>query len=124
MNNYSFYNHYNALMQLCQDASSTFYYVDQMIDNVTYRIFSYRLATYTEFCAPYAKECRGHTFEIDGNNHAVRIASFTPTKFFNLGELEGHINTIEAKLERAKIAYEQNKLSEELYFKLVRDNAK
>ena len=76
--------HYNALMKLCE-GDSPFYYVDQVRDNTTYRIFSYRLASYTEFLLPYARMCRGHMFELR-NGELMRCASMPPAKFFNMNE--------------------------------------
>lgn len=76
---------YNDLMNLCQ-STEAFYYVDKPLDECIYRIFSYRLARYSEFCLPNALECRGHMFEIDLNQNPIRLASFPPKKFFNLNE--------------------------------------
>ena len=83
MNNYNHVEHYNALMALCADDASTFYYVDQYMGASTFRIFSYRLASYTDFLKPYALMCRGHMFEIDVDSNPLRMASFTMDKFFN-----------------------------------------
>ena len=77
--------HYNALMKLCE-GDSPFYYVDQVRDTTTYRIFSYRLASYSDFLLPYARECRGHMFELDVTGNHVRMASMPPAKFFNMNE--------------------------------------
>ena len=119
----TFQEHYANLMTLCE-GDSPFYYVDQNRDSTVYRIFTYQLASYSDFLLPDARECRGHMFEIDKDGNAVRCASMPPTKFFNLHEVEGQINTIEAKLNRAKIAYEQNELSKELYDELTREHKK
>lgn len=69
--------------------NEAFYYTDQKNDNVWFRIFNYRLASYTDFCQPNALECRGTTFEIteEGENAIpVRLASHPFEKFFNLYE--------------------------------------
>jgi len=74
--------HFDSLMKLCEGDSS-FYFVDQVRNMCKYRIFSYRLAGYSEFLLPYARECRGHMFEIDSDGKMIRAASMAPTKFFN-----------------------------------------
>lgn len=77
-------NLYGDLMELCNN-NEAFYYVDQQIDGKVFRVFTYRLASYTEFCLPNALECRGHTFLMDGET-AVELVSLPPTKFFNFAE--------------------------------------
>lgn len=103
---------YNDLMKLCENEA--FYYVDQKVDGKVFRVFTYRLASYTEFCLPNALECRGHTFLMDGDV-AVDLVSLPPAKFFNYHELLPNINTIDEKMKRASIAYENGQLSEDLY---------
>jgi len=79
---------WNDLMTLA-DESEAFYYADQELNGAWYRIFNYRLASYTEFCKPSALECRGHMFEIteEGKDAVpVRLAALPPEKFFNLYE--------------------------------------
>jgi len=72
------------MMKACA-ASEAFFYVDQTRDGVTYRIFSYRLASYTDFCMPDALNCRGTMFQMEGDA-PVRLASLPFEKFFNHGE--------------------------------------
>lgn len=76
-------NLYSDLMKLC-DTNEAFYFVDHMHDGALYRVFTYRLASYTDFLNPGALECRGHTFRLDGDT-AV-LVSLPMQKFFNLGE--------------------------------------
>lgn len=76
------FNNLNSL----SDTSEAFFYVDQSLNGTTYRIFNYRLASYTEFCKPSALECRGIMFELDNLNNFVRLACRPMEKFFNLGE--------------------------------------
>lgn len=79
---------YNDLMKLV-DSSESFYYADRQLDDKWFRIFNYRLCSYTEFLAPNALECRGHTFEIstEGNDaQPIRFASHLFSKFFNYQE--------------------------------------
>ena len=77
---------YNNLMILVDQPEAAFYYVDQEHNGHLYRIFSYRLASYADFCQPSAREARGCMFEIDQGGTALRIASQTPSKFFNYKE--------------------------------------
>lgn len=77
-------DHYENLMNLCNAEGSSFYYVDQNKDNDVYRIFSYRIASYTEFCQPGARECRGHMYRIHENG--ANLVALPPAKFFNADE--------------------------------------
>lgn len=80
---------FDNLMTLCQTTDS-FYYVDHVYDGTTYRVFSYRLASYTEFCLPGATECRGHTFAHvsydDKQTMEWVLVSLPMQKFFNYSE--------------------------------------
>lgn len=76
---------YNDLMNLC-DNHEAFFYVDQDLDGRTFRIFNYRLGSYSQWLLPAALECRGITFEITDRCEPVRIASRPFEKFFNLHE--------------------------------------
>lgn len=52
-----------------------------------YRIFSYRLASYSDFLEPSALEARGTMFLMDPeSNEMIRLSSKTPHKFFNAYE--------------------------------------
>lgn len=88
---------FTDLMALCE-SNEAFYFVDQKRDGVTYRVFTYRLASYTDFQNQNAIECRGHTFRLDnvmdngfsfdGEPEWV-LASLPMQKFFNYGEHVG-----------------------------------
>ena len=81
---------YYAMMKLAQ--RDEFYFQDFDVvpgsDNPNvYRIFNYRLASYSDFQEPHAKECRGIMFEIDTlKDTPLRLASRPPMKFFNYNE--------------------------------------
>lgn len=75
---------YADLMALT-NGSETFYFQDFELDGKNYRIFNYRLSSYTEFMKDSALECRGHMFELV-NGEAVRLAALPMQKFFNLNE--------------------------------------
>lgn len=77
-------NMYDNLLALTS-GSETFYFQDFNLEGTTYRIFNYRLSSYTEFMKPSALECRGHMFEVEGDT-AVRLAALPMQKFFNLNE--------------------------------------
>jgi RNA ligase len=66
------------------DVNEAFYFVDHNINGVLYRVFTYRLASYTDFLEPDALECRGHMFRVDGAD--VELVSAPLEKFFNLNE--------------------------------------
>lgn len=78
-------NLYATLMSLTKEGD-TFYSQDFTLDGRIYRIFNYRLSSYTEFLRPSALECRGHMFEVDLNGDAVRFAAMPMHKFFNMNE--------------------------------------
>lgn len=86
---------YANLMALCSPEQEAFYFVDQKClhtdkdwnqGDVLFRIFLYRLASYTEFQKPGALECRGHTFRIDREGNPLEFVSMPMQKFFNLDE--------------------------------------
>ncbi|MFN7096182.1 MAG: T4 RnlA family RNA ligase [Gammaproteobacteria bacterium] len=105
-------NLYNDLMNLVQ-RSEAFYFVDHVIDGNIFRVFTYRLASYTEFCLPNALECRGHTFLLDGDN--VELVCLPPTKFFNAFE-----NPIVMDLDFSNVKLAMDKLDGSL-ISTVRD---
>lgn len=81
---------YDNLMALVQD-SETFYFQDFQLDGLWYRIFNYRLASYTEFLKPGGIECRGVMFQVEKSGspevtEVLRIAALPMEKFFNLHE--------------------------------------
>lgn len=79
-------NIFNELMHLVETSTSkAFFFADQKKDDKTYRIFNYRLASYTDFCNPSALECRGITFDITNMDNIVLVCRPMP-KFFNVDE--------------------------------------
>ena len=83
MNNYQL-KLYNDLIELA-DTDEAFFYKDFYVDETLYRVFNYRLASYTDFLKPSALECRGIMFEVK-DGLVVRLASLPMEKFFNLYE--------------------------------------
>lgn len=76
---------YSNLMALCEPEDSPFSFKDHEMLGDIYRIFNYRIASYTDFCKPDALECRGIMFKMQ-NGNPIRIACRPPKKFFNWKE--------------------------------------
>jgi len=76
---------YDDLLKLV-DTSESFFFKDSIIDDVIYRMFNYRLCSYSDFLLPSALEARGIMFEINGDGTVIDIASRPPLKFFNYKE--------------------------------------
>lgn len=81
---------YKNLMALC-DEEETFYYSDQVLNPLTFaghfRIFDYRLGSYSQWLKPNAMECRGITFLMDPDfRQPLALVSWPFEKFFNLNE--------------------------------------
>jgi T4 RnlA family RNA ligase len=64
-------------------SNEAFYRQEFVLDGLHYFIYNYRLASYSDFLAPGALQCRGVMFEVDGTGQAIRIAALTQDKFFN-----------------------------------------
>lgn len=73
------------LMSLCSK-SETFYFKDFENLGTVYRIFDYRLASYTDFCERSALSCRGIMFQVNDKGEYVRLSSRPMDKFFNYAE--------------------------------------
>lgn len=80
-------NLFDNLMALTE-GTDAFYFVDHVRDGETYRIFNYRLASYSDFQLPGALECRGHTFVMINDIDGIwwDLVSLPMEKFFNVGE--------------------------------------
>jgi T4 RnlA family RNA ligase len=72
---------YDNLMRLCESDDS-FFYVDQVLASHTYKVFNYRLASYSQWLSPGALEARGITFRVEGDK-MVELVSLPFGKFFN-----------------------------------------
>ncbi len=85
---------FNQLTALVASDES-FYSKDLEKNGSMYRVFSYRLASWTSFQKEGALECRGVLFNIDHPDYP-KLASLPPAKFFNVEEGNGeefHIGT-------------------------------
>lgn len=76
---------YNSLMNLTE-TTDVFYRKDHFDGNDHYRVFAYRLASYSDYVLAGGLECRGPMFLLDSDGEMVRLVSRTPHKFFNLSE--------------------------------------
>lgn len=89
MNTYQL-NLFFDLMNLAEKSDS-FFFKDEFISHPsiggeTFRIFNYRLCSYSDFLNPGALECRGIMFEMDTEGNPIRLAAMPMHKFFNLYE--------------------------------------
>lgn len=75
-------------MGLCNEEDSPFSLKDFIRDEQRFRIFNYRLASYTDFCKPDALEARGIMFlmDDDGSDNPIKIVCRPPQKFFGIDE--------------------------------------
>ena len=81
---------FHDLMKLC-DTSDSFFHKDETIGHQehgfkTFRMFNYRLCSYSDFLNDNALECRGIMFEMDEEGNPIRLASMPMHKFFNVNE--------------------------------------
>lgn len=75
---------FKDLMDLVQRDES-FFFKDFNLEDKTYRIFNYNLASWTSFQQPGAMDCRGVMFEVSDLNNPI-LSSLPPQKFFNYEE--------------------------------------
>jgi T4 RnlA family RNA ligase len=76
---------FNNLVNLTKN-NEAFYHQEFTSNGHIYWIFNYRLASYTDFLAPDAIECRGHMFEVDSSGELVALKAWCQEKFWNLCE--------------------------------------
>jgi len=76
---------YTDLMTLTE-TSESFFFKDVILNGTIYRLFNYRLCSYSDFLLPSALECRGIMFEIHGDGTVIDITSRPMQKFFNYKE--------------------------------------
>lgn len=77
---------FDGLNKLCE-MNDAFYYSEQALgDRYVVRSYTYRLASWTEFQEPFAKDCRGTAFVLDKSTGEWELFTRAYRKFFNLGE--------------------------------------
>lgn len=112
---------FDQLMALSDEDTNkkkAFYWVDQLRDGITYRIFLYRLCGYTDFLRPSALESRGITFCMA--NHKPILVCRPMPKFFNL-----HENPITMDLDLTQATHAELKMDGSListYFHMPKDS--
>ncbi|AGB07092.1 RNA ligase A [Vibrio phage phi-ST2] len=78
---------YKNLMSLADDAEGKFFFADHLSPlGEKFRVFSYHIASYSDWLLPGALEARGIMFQLDDNDEMIRIVSRPMEKFFNLNE--------------------------------------
>lgn len=75
---------YNELIDLIK-SDEAFFAKDFFLEDKTYKIFNYRLASWTSFLKPGAMDARGIMFDVTDESSA-RLVSAPPQKFFNYEE--------------------------------------
>lgn len=64
----------------------SFFSIDHEKDGIWYKVFSYRLASYTAFLYADALECRGTMFRMNDDGTPAELVALPFKKFFNLNE--------------------------------------
>lgn len=79
---------FNNLMSVVEKSEKANFYFKDVITSMgtRARVFSYFIASYSDWLHEDALECRGIMFELDDKNEPVRIMSRPMQKFFNLKE--------------------------------------
>ena len=99
---------FNGLNKLCEE-TDTFFFSEQetIVNGNTYivRSFSYRLASWTEFKLPFAKDARGTAFYTLKGTEDWNLFCRAYRKFHNLGEGSSIKDYIE--INTPEIAYEK-----------------
>ena len=106
---------YNNLMALTEK-SECFYFSDQILASKHYRIFLYRLSSYSEWLEPDALESRGITFLLSDMCEPMDLVSRPFPKFFNYQEVTDDINTL------ASCLIANGDLSQDVYDKFKNKN--
>lgn len=112
---------YVDLMALTKD--DAFYFQDFDLEGVNYRIFNYRLASYTEFQKPGAMECRGVMFVVSDET-PVRLASLPMPKFFNLHENPLTMNLDLSKVDTVEVKADGSLMSTYVHHEYIRLKSK
>ncbi len=78
---------YKHLMALTDSAEGKFFFADHISPlGEKFRVFSYHIASYSDWLLPGALEARGIMFQLDDQDQMIRIVSRPMEKFFNLNE--------------------------------------
>lgn len=74
----------HAELHALTKGNKAFFFKDVGLDGVKYRIFNYRVASWSDFQEGRATECRGIMFDV--SSEPARLVCRPMAKFFNLGE--------------------------------------
>lgn len=104
---------FNQLMKIADNDTTKFFWKDMTSGMGTkVRIFSYHVASYTDWLQAGALESRGIMFELDENDKPVRVMCRPMAKFFNYQEHNTNLNTLCESLIK------NGRLSKDVYEKL------
>jgi T4 RnlA family RNA ligase len=82
---------FNKLVSLVS-LNNSFYTCTHTLHDSKYIVFTYRLASYTDFLVDGALESRGIMFEIDEHGNPIKLVSMPMEKFFNVNENPSTMN--------------------------------
>ena len=77
---------FDGLDKLCSETEAFYFSEQEYGENHIVRSFSYRLASWTDFQKPYARDCRGTAFVFDKRTGEWDLFCRAYRKFWNLGE--------------------------------------
>lgn len=79
-------NLFDGLNHLCETNEAFYFSEQEYNDKYTIRSFTYRLASWSDFQLPYAKDCRGTAFLYNKETNEWSLFCRAYKKFFNLNE--------------------------------------
>lgn len=93
---------FDGLNKLCAETEAFYFSEQEYGENYIVRSYSYRLASYTDFQKPYARDCRGTAFVLDKRTGEWDLFCRAYRKFWNLGEgVPKEITMNERKAEKS-----------------------
>lgn len=116
-------NLFNQLEALVAEGE-TFYRQEFELDGLTYWIYNYRLASYTEFLKPGAMECRGIMFQVSKDGYPLNLAAHPMPKFFNLNENPFTMNLDLSKIKEVHVKADGSLMSTYLHNATLRLKSK
>ena len=93
---------FDGLNKLCQETEAFYFSEQEYGENHIVRSYAYRLASYTDFQKPYARDCRGTSFVLDKRTGKWDLFCRAYKKFWNLGEgVPKEVTLSERKAEKS-----------------------
>lgn len=108
---------YADLIALVENSES-FFFKDVIVQDTMFRIFNYRLCSYSDFLLPSALESRGIMFAIDPSGAVLELASLPMGKFFNYKENPFTENVDFSKVTHAMVKEDGSMISTYIHFDL------